>query len=488
MNRTTDPGPTRYRALVGGEWIDAGDDWIDVRDPSSWSTVVAQVPSLSADTVRGAFKSAREGADAWASTGALERGAVLFRAAALLRERAPELTALLTRENGKTTAEANVEVAKSAEFFEFYAGMARLPYGELIHDARGRTTTSVRREPVGVVLVITPWNDPLLTPARKLAPALFAGNAVVLKPASDTPAIALELVRALVDAGVPARAVTTVTGRASMIAEALVESDEIDAVTFTGSTDVGLDLQRSLAGRNLRVQTEMGGKNASIVLADADLDLAADTIAAAGFAQAGQRCTATSRVLVEQSVHDALLERLVERAARLVPGTGSAEGTTLCPAINPGARDEIVRHVDGARADGARVITRTDVGDVSGDGCYVAPTVVADVTTDMAIWKQEVFGPVVAVMPVAGLDQAIDAANASEYGLSAALFTRDISAAETFLDHIRTGQAAVNLPTSGWDVHHPFGGFKLSGSAHKEQGLEALHFYQRVKTCAVRAV
>ncbi|THV14864.1 aldehyde dehydrogenase [Nocardioides caeni] len=474
--------------MVGGEWIDAGDDWLDVRDPSSWGNVIAQVPSLSAETVRGAFKSAREGAEEWAATGALDRGAVLFRAAALLRERAPELTALLTRENGKTTAEATVEVAKSAEFFEFYAGMARLPYGELIHDARPRTTTSVRREPVGVVLVITPWNDPLLTPARKLAPALFAGNAVVLKPASDTPAIALELVRALVDAGVPPRAVTTVTGRASVIADALIESEEIDAVTFTGSTEVGLDLQRSLAGRNLRVQTEMGGKNAAIVLADADLELAADTIAAAGFAQAGQRCTATSRVLVEASVHDALLQLLEERAARLVPGPGGADGTTLCPAINPGARDEILRHVEGARSEGAHVVTGTDVAQLPDDGCYVAPTVVADVTSDMAIWTQEVFGPVVAVMPVDGLARAIDAANASEYGLSAALFTRDLGAADTFLDRIRTGQAAVNLPTSGWDVHHPFGGFKLSGSAHKEQGLEALHFYQRVKTCAVRAI
>nr|WP_242679889.1 aldehyde dehydrogenase family protein [Nocardioides sp. IC4_145] len=475
--------------MVGGEWIDAGDQWLDVHDPAAWDTVIAQVPSLSADTVRGAYKSAREGAEQWAATGALARSAVLFRAAAVLRERAPELVALLTRENGKTTAEATVEVAKSAEFFEFYAGLARLPYGELIHDARERTTTSVRREPVGVVLVITPWNDPLLTPARKLAPALFAGNAVVLKPASDTPVIALELVRALVDAGVPARAVTTVTGRAGNIADALLDSDEIDAVTFTGSTEVGLDLQRSLAGRNLRVQTEMGGKNASIVLKDADLDLAADTIAAAGFAQAGQRCTATSRVLVETSVHDALLERLLARAGALVAGAGSAKGTTLCPVINPAHRREIEEHVARAEAEGGRVLTGSvDTSGLAADGCFVQPTVVADVTPDMSIWTQEVFGPVIAVMPVAGLEEAIELTNASEYGLSAALFTRDIGASETFLDRVRTGQAAVNLPTSGWDVHHPFGGFKLSGSAHKEQGLEALHFYQRVKTCAVRAV
>lgn len=482
--------PRRFPAFVGGAWRNADDGaWLDVHDPAAWDAVIAQVPALSADDVRTAFATVRQGADEWAATNALTRGAILFRTAAILRERADDLVALLSRENGKTVAEATVEVAKSAEFFEFYAGLARLPYGDLIHDARERTTTSVRREPVGVVLAITPWNDPLLTPARKLAPALFCGNAVVLKPASDTPAIALELTRALLDAGLPVHAITTLTGRAGQIGAALVESEEIDAVTFTGSTEVGLELQRSLAGRNLRVQTEMGGKNAAIVLADADLDLAADTIAAAGFAQAGQRCTATSRVLVDTSVHAELVDKLVARARSLVAGAGSAAGTTLCPVINLDHRSEVLDHIDRARKEGATVATGGGApSGVDATGCFVEPTVVTDVTSQHSIWSQEVFGPVVAVMAVESLDEAIDLANASDYGLSASLFTRDLGATETFLAKIRTGQAAVNLPTSGWDVHHPFGGFKLSGSAHKEQGLEALSFYQRIKTCAVHAV
>jgi acyl-CoA reductase-like NAD-dependent aldehyde dehydrogenase len=478
----------QYDAHVAGGWSGSS-SFIEVREPSYWDTVIAHVPALDADTVRSSYTTAREGARIWGGTNALERGRILFVAAAILRERGSKLAELLARENGKTLAEATGEVGKAAEFFEFYAGVARLPYGELIHDARPNTTTSIRHEPIGVVLAITPWNDPLLTPARKLAPALAAGNSVVLKPASDTPAIALELTRALVDAGLPPQAITTITGRASQIGDALVDSDEIDAITFTGSTEVGLDLQRRVAGRNLRVQCEMGGKNAAIVLADADLELAAQTIAAAGFAQAGQRCTATSRVLVEASVKDALIERLVSIANSVGPGPSLAPDTGIGPMVSRTQQSAVIGHIMAALAEGATVVAGGTVGEgeVLAQGCYVLPTVLNDVTVDMRIWREEVFGPVVAVLAVSSLDEAIELANASEYGLSAALFTKSLSATDGFLRRIEAGQAAVNLPTSGWDVHQPFGGFKLSGSPFKEQGLEALAFYTRTKTCAVRA-
>ncbi|BEP13881.1 aldehyde dehydrogenase family protein [Acidothermaceae bacterium B102] len=478
----------RYEAHVGGLWVGSVSH-VEVREPARWDNVLWQVPALDADTVRAGFVTAREGARLWGSTNALERGRVLFRTAAILRERASELAELLARENGKTLAEATGEVGKAAEFFEFYAGVARLPYGDLIHDARPNTTTTVRHEPIGVVLAITPWNDPLLTPARKVAPALAAGNAVVLKPASDTPVIALELTRALLDAGLPPEVITTVTGRASQLSDALIDSREIDAITFTGSTSVGLDLQRKVAGRNIRIQTEMGGKNAAIVLADADLDLAAQTIAAAGFAQAGQRCTSTSRVLVEASVKDGLVDRLVAIAQSMTPGPSLEPGTVVGPMVSRSQQSEVMGHVSKAVSEGATVLIggTTGEGDVLARGCYVLPTVVDDITPQQSIWSQEVFGPVVAVMAVASLDEAIALANGSDYGLSAALFTRSLAAADEFLRRIDAGQAAVNLPTSGWDVHQPFGGFKLSGSPFKEQGLEALAFYTRTKTCAVRS-
>jgi aldehyde dehydrogenase (NAD+) len=477
-----------YEAHVGGKWVNAS-TFVEVREPADWNNVIGRVPALSSETVRQSFVAAREGARVWGGTNALERGRVLFNAAAILRERSGRLAELLARENGKTLAEATGEVGKAAEFFEFYAGLARLPYGDIIHDARPNTTVTVRHEPVGVVLAITPWNDPLLTPARKIAPALACGNAVVLKPASDTPMIALELTRALVDAGLPPQALTTLTGKASEIGDALLDAVEIDAITFTGSTDVGLALQRRVAGRNLRVQCEMGGKNAAIVLADADLDLAAQTIAAAGFAQAGQRCTATSRVLVEASVKDALVERLVTIAASLALGPSLGTATVVGPMVSRNQQGEVMGHISTALSEGAAVLTGGTAGDgeLFERGCYVTPTVIDNVTPEMRIWREEVFGPVVAVVSVKSLDEAIELANASEYGLSAALFTKDLSSADQFLRRIETGQAAVNLPTSGWDVHQPFGGYKLSGSPFKEQGLEALGFYTRTKTCAVRS-
>jgi alpha-ketoglutaric semialdehyde dehydrogenase len=481
--------PARHPAHVGGEWV-ASNEFIEVRDPADWEMVLAQVAALDSDTVTTGFAAAREGARIWGRTNALERAAVLFSVAQILRSRTDSLATLLSRENGKTLGEARGEVGKSAEFFEFYAGLARIPYGELLHDARPGTITSVRREPLGVVLAITPWNDPLLTPSRKIAPALAAGNAVVLKPASDTPLIALELTRVLLEAGLPPQVITTVTGRAAEIGDAILASPEIDAVTFTGSTEVGLDLQRRLAGRNLRIQTEMGGKNAAIVLADADLDLAADSITSAAFAQAGQRCTSTSRVLVALEVKDQLLAKLGERATSLRLGRGTAEGTTVGPLVSQSHRSGVLEHISTAVGQGARIFAGGRQPEDPGlvNGCFVEPTILDEVTPQMRIWHEEVFGPVVAVHRIADLDMAIKVANASEYGLSASLFTRGLTSAEQFLRDIEAGQAAVNLPTSGWDVHHPFGGFKLSGSPFKEQGLEALHFYTRVKTCAVRAM
>ncbi|MHB8692083.1 MAG: aldehyde dehydrogenase family protein [Solirubrobacteraceae bacterium] len=482
--------PPKIEALVAGEWRGADDDsWIDVLNPADVRCVVARVPALSAANIGHAYGGAVAGARIWRATNALERGQVLLRAAALLRERSDEIATDLVREMGKTLAEATVEVAKSADFFEFYGGLVRLPCGYLLHDARANTTVSIRYEPVGVVLAITPWNDPLLTPARKLAPALAAGNAVILKPASDTPLVALHLARALTDAGLPAQVISTVTGRGRDIGGALLADRHLDAVSFTGSTQVGIDLQRQLAGRNVRMQTEMGGKNPSVVLADANLDLAAQTIAAAAFAQAGQRCTATSRVIAERRIADELTAKLTEVGSTAQLGPGLDPETTLGPVVNAEQRDQILRHIREAEEDGARIASGggAPAGDAYVHGCYVEPTVVVDVTRSMGIWRDEIFGPVVAVHVVDGFDEAIEAANDTNYGLSAAIFTTSLEAATRFMNESETGQVAVNLPTSGWDVHQPFGGFRDSGSAFKEQGVEALRFYTRVKTCAVRS-
>jgi alpha-ketoglutaric semialdehyde dehydrogenase len=476
--------------LIGGAWLDQGGDGrIDVTDPADRDAVVASVPALDPADVDRAYAGAVEGFAVWRATPALERARVLAGAADLLRERAEEIAVELVHEMGKTLGEATVETAKAADFLDYYASLARLPLGALLADARPGVEVAVRTEPVGVVLAITPWNDPLLTPARKLAPALFAGNAVILKPASETPLVALHLARALDDAGLPAGVLGTVTGRACRISEALLGDDRLVAVTFTGSTAVGNGLRRALGDRNVRLQTEMGGKNASVVLADADLELAAATVAAAAFGQGGQRCTATSRVIVEREIAGELARLLVAHAERVRLGPGLAPDTTMGPLVSDRHRDEVLAHLERARGEGARFLTG---GGAPPDpdlarGCYVQPTVLADVDGAMAVWREEVFGPAIALREVADLDEAIAAANDSVYGLSAAVFTRSLSSAARFTREVEAGQVAVNLPTSGWDVHHPFGGFRESGSAFKEQGLEGLRFYTRVKTVATRA-
>jgi acyl-CoA reductase-like NAD-dependent aldehyde dehydrogenase len=477
----------RHENLVGGAWHGSSSgEWLEVRDPADLREVVGEVPAMTAADVTELYDRAAEGARAWRETSALERGTILAGAAQVLRNRLDAIAVDLVREMGKTLAEARGEVAKSAEFFEFYAAAARLPYGELLHDARPRTETSARREPLGIVLAITPWNDPLLTPARKLAPALASGNAVILKPATNTPLVALHLAGALHDAGLPAGVLGTATGRGSSIAPSLLADARLAAVSFTGGNEVGAELRRALADRNVRLQTELGGKNAAIVLADADLELAASTIAGAGFGQTGQRCTATSRVIVERPAAAELVERLATLAAAQRLGPGLDPETTMGPAASPEQQQEVLAHVERANADGAETVAGGGIPTDArlGHGCFVEPTILRSVD-GTSIWRDEVFGPVLAVHEVDSFDEAVAAANDSRYGLSAAIFTRSLEAAHRFADLAETGQVAVNLPTSGWDVHMPFGGFRDSGSAFKEQGLDAIRFYTRTKTVAI---
>jgi len=476
-----------YDALIGGAWV-GGDERIEVRDPATGERI-GSVPAFGPEVAEEVYATATRGAEVWRRTSPLKRMEVMFGAARIMRERLADLAELIVRENGKTRAEATGEVTKSAEFLEYYAGMGRDQLGYFVADARPDTNTRAIYEPIGVVLAITPWNDALLTPCRKLAPAFIAGNAVIIKPASDTPLIAIELARALVEAGMPPEVIQVVTGRGGTVVDALLADARVAGVSFTGSTEVGLQIQRSLAGSNVRVQTEMGGKNASVVLADADLSLAADTVVAAAFGGAGQRCTATSRVIVERSVRDEFLAELGRRVGALVVGNGLSEGTQVGALINARHRDAVLRAIDEARLAGGEVLVGGDApgGDLA-DGCFVRPTIIANVAEDAAAWREEIFGPVIAVRECDGFDDALRQVNASGYGLSAAVFTRSLAAAERFIARAETGQVSVNLPTSGWDIHHPFGGFKLSGSGYKEQGVEALGFYRRVKTAAVRAV
>ncbi len=477
----------RYR--VGADWINGEQEaWADDTSPSDVREVLARYRLMSRAQVNRAMAAAVEAFGPWKAASPLVRAGHLSRAAELLRARKAHIARTISLENGKTLAEATVEVEKSADFLDFYAATARMPSGGLIADGRPGTRGMAIPEPIGVIAMVTPWNDPMLTPARKLGPALVSGCTVLLKPARETPLAAEFLVQALVDAGLPPGVLNTVITDHATFDEAVIAHPKLAGVTFTGSTPVGLGLSRRLAGRTVRLQTEMGGKNATVVLADADLDLAVATIVGACFGQAGQRCTATSRVLVEDAVHDTFLAKLLDAVAALRLGHSLQPDTRLGPLVSRRQQAEVLGHIARAREAGGAIVAggEAPAGDEYAHGCFVLPTVVKDVTPDMPLWREEVFGPVVAVRRVADYDEAVAAVNDSDFGLSAALFTQNLARALGFIDAVDTGQVAINLPTSGWDVHQPFGGFKESGSPFKEQGTEGLRFYTRTKMAAIR--
>ena len=479
----------RFETLVAGEWGPRGNgEWFEIRNPADSSDVVGEFPALGERDAARALAAAADALAGWRATPVVERGEILRGAAVLVRERREEIARDVTREMGKLIGESRGEVAKVADFLDYYASFGRRPFGELLPDARAGAEARAVREPRGVVLAITPWNDPMVTPARKLCPALVSGNTVVLKPAAESPLSALHLARALHDAGLPPAVLSVVTGPGDEVARRLVASNGFDALTFTGSTAVGLELQRQLAGRNIPLQTEMGGKNAAVVLADANPDLVTEALVAGAFVQAGQRCTATSRVLVEAERYGGLVERLAERSRALRVGPGLDEASEMGPLVAERRVDEILDYLERGRSEGAEIAAggeRLREGGLA-NGWFLAPTVVAGVETGSPLWRDELFGPVVGVTPVESVERAIDLVNDSRYGLSASIFTRDLEAAHRFAEGVDVGCVAVNLPTAGWDVHMPFGGFRESGSAFKEQGTAALEFYTRVKTVAMK--
>ena len=479
----------REEVLVAGAWRGgAAGEWYEIRNPADAREVVAEVPAMGADDAEEAVAAAARAQRAWRAASPVERGEVLGRAAVLVRKRLEEIARDVTLEMGKLAREARGEVAKAADFLDYYAMFGRLSFGDVLPDARPGAEARAVREPRGVVVAITPWNDPVITPARKLCPALVAGNAVVMKAAPESPLSALHLARALDEAGLPKGVLSVLTGPGADLPRALAATEGFDALTFTGSTAVGLELHRALAGRNIPLQTEMGGKNAAVVLADANPEIVSEALAAGAFVQAGQRCTATSRVLVAEPRYDEVVHRLAERASSLKLGPGLDDGAEMGPLVAERRLVSSLEILERTRTTGARFAAgggRAADGGLE-HGWFLSPTIVADVALDAEVWREELFAPVVAVTPVASVDAAIQAVNDSRYGLSASIFTRDLEAAHRFAAEVDVGNVAVNLPTAGWDVQHPFGGFKDSGSPFKEQGTAAFDFYCRTKTIAMR--
>ena len=473
--------------LIGGRWVE-GPDLFENRNPADIRDLVGMFVRGTPDDMTAAVRAAHEAFPGWASLPAPARGAMLFTAAGILDARFEQLATEMTREEGKTLPEARGEVRRSINILRYFGGEGARLAGLLAPSERDRVFAYALRKPLGVVGLVTPWNFPSAIPAWKLAPALVAGNTVVLKPASGAPLSSWRIVEALVEAGVPDGVVNVVAGPGAALAESLADGPGMRAISFTGSCETGAQMYDHAVRRRLRVQLEMGGKNPTVVLADADLERAvADTINGA-FASTGQKCTATSRVIVEAAVHDAFVERLVERTRALKVGHGLDPGTDVGPAIDQRQLDTVLDYVERGRREGATLLCggRRLEEPPFDHGFFVEPAVFANVSEHLSIAQEEIFGPVLAVMKAADFEEAVRIANGVAFGLSASVQTKDISRAFDFINRIEAGLVTVNLPSAGVEYQLPFGGTKDSSVGPKEQGPNAFDFYTDWKTVYLR--
>jgi len=473
--------------LIAGRWVD-GPDRFENRNPADARDLVGRFVRGTAADMTAAVEAAHAAFSAWAAVPAPARGSYLFKAAEILDGRFEQVAAEMTREEGKTLPEAKGEVRRSINILRYFGGEgARLP-GLQAPSERHRVFAFALRKPLGVVGLVTPWNFPSAIPAWKLAPALVAGNTVVLKPATAAPLSSWRIVEALVEAGVPPGVVNYVAGPGGELGGAMIDAPGLAAVSFTGSCAVGGLLYDRAVRRRLRVQLEMGGKNPTVVLADADLDRAAEDTVNGAFASTGQKCTATSRVIVDALVYDAFVEKLVARTRGLRVGNGMDPATDVGPAVDLQQLDTVLRYVELGRAEGAHLACggRRLVEPPCDHGYFVEPAVFVNVDEQMAIAQEEIFGPVLAVLKASDFDDAVRMANAVAFGLSASVQTRDLSRAFEFIGRIEAGLVTVNLPSAGVEYQLPFGGTKESSFGPKEQGPHALDFYTDWKTVYLR--
>jgi aldehyde dehydrogenase (NAD+) len=475
-----------FSNFIGGEWVNARNGKrVATYNPADMREQVAEYPSSGSEDATDAIDAARKAFPNWSAMTPVARGRVLSKASQILESRKAELAELLTREEGKTQAESTGEVQRAIDIFRFFGGLSYTLGGQTLpHELPGNLLFTTR-QPLGVVGLITPWNFPIAIPAWKLAPALVSGNAVVLKPASQAPAMSLELAKVLHEAGLPKGALNVVIGEGRAVGGELATNAAVAAMSFTGSYAVGNQIYQQLAWRMARAQMEMGGKNPTIVLADADLDLAARLVSIAGFGLTGQACTATSRVIVERSVADAFTRKLIEKAKAIVVGNGVKPGVTMGPAVSRQQLEGNLSYVQIAQKEGAALLyggARLSDGEWA-HGWFMQPTVLGNVKPEMRIACEEVFGPVVGIIQVADFDEALSVANGVDVGLCASIVTPDIKKAMLYAERIEAGVVKINQISTGLALQAPFGGVKKSSTdSFKEQGAQAVEFYSKLKT------
>lgn len=471
--------------LIGGAWVKADRAAPNV-NPSNLGDIVGNFAQGTGDHVAQAVAAAREAQPTWRRATAQARGDLLDRVGERLLARDTELGTLLAREEGKTLAEAKGEVQRAARIFKYFAAEALRAYGEVMPSVRPNVTVETRREPLGVVGLITPWNFPIAIPAWKAAPALAYGNAVVMKPADIAPGSAWALAEVIADAGCPPGVFNLVMGRGSIVGEAMLNSDGIDAVSFTGSQNIGARVAAVCAARFRPFQLEMGGKNPLVVLDDADLDAAVEIAAQGAFFSTGQRCTASSRLIVTKGIYRAFVEKLAARIDSLVVGDALDPKTHIGPVVSEAQLKQNLSYVDVGRDEGATLVKGGERLKGATEGYYMRPALFADVDNKMRIAQEEIFGPVAAVIPADSPDHALAIANDTPFGLSAGVCTTSLKHARLFQAELRAGMVMVNLPTAGVELQAPFGGSKASSFGPREQG-GAREFFTRIKTSYVTA-
>ncbi|HET9754948.1 MAG TPA: aldehyde dehydrogenase family protein [Candidatus Limnocylindrales bacterium] len=476
-----------FRHFIAGEWMDSvGGDTFESRNPADRRDIIGRFQQGTAADVAMATKAAETALPMWRRTPAPKRGEVLYAFGALMAEHKERLARAMTREMGKVIAEARGDVQEGIDIAFLMAGEGRRMHGDTVPSELPDKWAMSIRQPIGVAGIITPWNFPMAIPCWKMMPALVTGNTVVFKPASDTPHCATLLVELMAEAGVPPGVVNLVTGTGGEVGDAIVSSPDIGVISFTGSSATGKSIAATAGQRLKRLSLEMGGKNGVVVLADADLDLATDGILWSAFGTTGQRCTAASRVIVESSVVEPLVQRLEKRARALRLGDGLDAGTDVGPLINGVAVDKVAGYVDIGRTEGDLVTggARASDGDLE-HGNFFEPTIFAGVGPMDRIGQEEIFGPVLSIIPVEDYGAAILALNQTRYGLSSSIFTRDVNTAFRAMRDFETGIVYVNAGTTGAEVHLPFGGWKETGNGHREAGNVALDTYTEWKSIYV---
>jgi alpha-ketoglutaric semialdehyde dehydrogenase len=478
----------QFRNFIAGAWVaPASGAYFENRNPADWNEVIGCFPRSGPDDVARAVASAKRGFATWSRTPAPIRGQVLQRVGELLVARKEAIAQAMTREMGKVLAETRGDVQEGIDTAFYAASEGRRLFGRVVPSELRNKWAMAYRRPIGIAGLITPFNFPLAIPTWKMFPALACGNAVIFKPAEDVPHTAHLLVEILVEAGLPPEVLQLVHGQGSIVGRAIVEHPDVAVISFTGSTGTGALIGATCGKLHKRLSLEMGGKNAMIVMDDADLDLALDGVLWGAFGTTGQRCTATSRLILHEQIHDQFLRTLCDRAERLRLGPGLDPKTEVGPLIHEEARKKVAYYVGVGREQGASVaIGGAEPGDKAlAAGWFYRPTVLAGVKPGMRVEQEEIFGPVLSVIQVPDLDAAIRVNNDVSYGLSSSIYTRDVNAAFRAMEDLDTGITYVNAPTIGAEAHLPFGGMKQTGNGHREGGWAVYDFYSEIKVVYV---